>query len=102
MAAQPEGLPVIFPTVAGCPSGIVSKFPRVLQCQECGVTADAATVGLPETGLAKPALVHILSDLRFHSRPWTGGHTDNPRLCRVCRLARGCQCHGCRDERRGA
>jgi len=37
------------------PPGILSLSPRVLQCEECGVTADAATVGLPETALKTAA-----------------------------------------------
>lgn len=37
--------------MSGHPPGILSLSPRVLQCEECGVTADAATVGLPETAL---------------------------------------------------
>jgi hypothetical protein len=102
MAAQPAELPVIFPTVPGCPNGIISREPRILQCQECGVTADAASVGLPESGRRNPALVHILSDLHFHTHPWPDGRTDNFRLCRACRLARGCECWNCRDERRDA
>lgn len=72
------------------PPGILSLSPRVLQCEECGVTADAATVGLPVTALKQPQLVHLLSGLRFHAHSWPDGRTDNPRLCRACRLARGC------------
>lgn len=101
-AAQPAGLPVIFPTVPGTVNGIVSLDPRILQCQECGATDDADSVGLSETGRRNPAMVHILSSMRFHPRPWSGGQTDNPRLCRDCRLARGCGCLMCADERRGA
>ena len=39
------------------PPGILSLSPRVLQCEECGVTADAATVGLPKTALKQPQIV---------------------------------------------
>ena len=85
----------------GNPTGILSLTPRVLQCQECGVTADATTIGLPVTALAKPQLVHLLSGLRFHAHSWPDGRTDNPRLCRDCRLARGCRCWSCDWERRG-
>ena len=85
----------------GHPPGILSLSPRVLQCEECGVTADAATVGLPETALKQPQLVHLLSGLRFHAHSWPDGRTDNPRLCRACRLARGCHCWSCDWERRG-
>lgn len=69
--------------MSGHPPGILSLSPRVLQCEECGVTADAATVGLPETALKQPQ------------------RTDNPRLCRACRLARGCHCWSCDWVRRG-
>lgn len=99
--AQPAGLPLILPTVAGMVAGIVSDAPRVIQCQECGVTDDADSVGLPETGRRNPAMVHILSSLHFHSRPWSGGQVDNPRLCRACRQARECTCVECRSERGG-
>ncbi len=71
--------------MSGHPPGILSLSPRVLQCEECGVTADAATVGLPETALKQPQLVHLLSGLRFHAHSWPDGRTDNPRLCRACR-----------------
>ena len=97
-----DTLPFIEPTLPNRPNGIISLDPRVLQCQECGVKADADSVGLPESGRQHPALVHILSALHFHSRPWTTGQTDNPRLCRACRLGRGCTCPACNDERRGA
>ena len=66
-----------------------------------GVTADADTVGLPETALKQPQLVHLLSGLRFHAHTWPDGRTDNPRLCRACRLARGCRCWSCDWERGG-
>lgn len=83
----------------GDPSGIVSITPRVLRCEECGVTADAASVGLPATALHKPQLVHLLSGLHFHSQPWPDDRTDNPRLCRACRVARGCHCWNCGRDR---
>ena len=101
MAAQPA-LPLLAPTVPGCVEGIISLDPRVLQCQECGATADADSVGLSVTGRQNPAMVHLLSGLHFHPLPWSGGQTDNPRLCRDCRMARSCDCMRCEDERRGA
>ena len=39
--------------------------------------------------------------LRFHTHSWPDGRTDNPRLCRACRLARGCRCWSCDWERGG-
>ncbi len=91
----------IQPTVPGMVEGIISDRPRILQCQECGVTDDAASVGSPQLGLRKPVVVHLRSSLRFHSvQPWPDGRTDNPRLCRDCRLARGCHCQRCDEERR--
>ena len=105
MSAQPaESLPVIFPTVPGKVAGIVNMTPVTVQCQECGALATCETVGLPsKIGKAgEAACVLILSGFHFHSYPWSDGRTDNPRLCRPCRMARQCQCHRCREERRGA
>lgn len=96
-----DTLPLIHPTVPGSVEGIISLSPRVIQCQECGVTDDPDTVGLPVTARKNAAFVHVLSSLHFHAAPWTTGHTDNPRLCRECRLARGCECGGCGRERVG-
>lgn len=87
------------PTIPGFTEGIVSVDPRVLQCQECGITDSSETLGI---GPGKPSLVHILSTLRFHTHGWPDGRTDNPRLCRKCRLARGCDCTECRCERTGS
>ena len=41
-----------------------------------------------------------LRGARFHSGGWPDG--TNPRLCRDCRLARGCDCRNCQHERRGS
>jgi|JI8StandDraft_1071087.scaffolds.fasta_scaffold70942_1 hypothetical protein len=79
--------------------GIVSLDPRVLECEECRASADADTIGLPITGRRNPAMVHLLSGFKFHHLDWPDG--SNPRLCRRCRLARGCTCHACEVERRG-
>lgn len=94
-----DALPVQWPTLPGKVEGIVSLDPCTIQCRGCG------TVDNPETLRLRPdrvAMVIILSRIRFHPTVWTTGHEDNPRLCRECRLARGCQCHACKDERRGA
>lgn len=80
------------------PPGVVSITPRILECQECGVRDDADTVGLPRSARANPNLVHVCSTLRFHPRGWPDG--TNPRLCKQCRLARGCKCWRCEWERR--
>ena len=76
--------------------GVLSARPMRLQCEACGLTDDAESRGWPEGG------VLVLSTIHHHGRAsWTTGHTDNPRLCRTCRLARGCQCDGCKWERQG-
>ncbi len=68
-------LPLIYPTGPGNALGVISDHPRILQSQECGVTDDPETLGVPLGGVRNPSLVHILSSLRFHSREWTSGHT---------------------------
>lgn len=103
MGAQPaEALPALWPTVPGCVDGIVSLSPAIIQCRECGVTDTCESVGLPSKAgeRGELAIVVILSDIRFHPRTWDDGRTDNPRLCRPCRLARGCTCQHCNDERK--
>lgn len=92
---------IIEPTIPGTVNGIVSLDPRVLQCQDCGAKDDADTVGLPETARKRPNLVHIRSSMRFHVGGWDGDPDNNPRLCRDCRLARGCTCGSCEYERGG-
>lgn len=76
-------LPLIYPSVNGVP-GVISRDPIRIQCQGCGRIEPLKTGNL----------------LRFHAAPWTSGHTDNPRLCVACRIARGCICVWCADERR--
>ena len=56
------------------------------------------SVGLSRTGRANAAVVIILSRIRFHPHPWTGGQVGNPRLCADCRKARRCECYNCREE----
>ena len=78
------------PTLAGMVDGIVGRdlLGWTVQCRECG---DTATDGW----LFR--LVGIQA-IRFHRGGWPDG--TNPRLCRACRLARGCHCTGCDEERR--
>ena len=85
----------IYPTAPGCVEGIISRDPVRIQCQECGRIDSALSLGLKRT---TPAAVIQASTIRFHPAGW-GDKTD-PRLCRVCRLARGCTCHRCTEERR--
>ena len=95
----PRPCDTIHPTVPGLVNGIISRDPRQIQCQECGCIEDWETTGGRPDRRVNPAMVHILSSLHFHTRTWTSGHADNPRLCRDCRLARGCTCGNCADER---
>lgn len=78
------------PTLPGCIDGIVGNdlLGWTVQCRECGTT---------KTG---PHLILLVSSLgfRFHTPSWPDG--TNPRLCRACRLARGCTCWSCGEERR--
>lgn len=87
-------LPLIEPPAPGCIDGIVSVDPPRVQCQECGVIADRDSLGLKRGGIG---LVVICSGIRFHAKPWPDG---NPRLCRACRVSRGCTCVVCAWERR--
>ena len=93
-----DALPTILPSVTGVP-GIVGLDPVRIQCQQCGVIDDPDTLGC-RTAHRNPSLAVVLSDIRFHADLWSSGHTDNPRLCRDCRQARGCTCTSCSDERR--
>lgn len=95
--AQPPA-PVQRPTLPGMVEGIVSLDPLTIQCRGCGVVDTSGSLRVRED---RVAMVIILSSIRFHSTVWTTGHTDNPRLCRACRQARGCQCESCQFERRG-
>jgi hypothetical protein len=78
--------------------GIICRDPYTVQCSECGATDDPDTLGVPQTGRTNPNLVLVLTRIRFHSKGWDDG--TNPRLCRPCRLARGCTCWSCDNERR--
>lgn len=97
-----DTLPLIAHTLPGKVEGVISLDPLTVQCQECGATDDPDTVGLPRTARTPEGevLVVILSGIRFHARAWPDGRTDNPRLCRACRLSRGCRCVSCESERR--
>ena len=78
------------PTLPGLVDGIVERdlLGWAVQCRECGRIGRGATV-----------LLAILDGgIRFHELP----DGTNPRLCRDCRLARGCDCYHCGEERRHA
>ena len=78
------------PTLAGMVDGIVGHdlLGWTVQCRQCGRIGRGAT-----------ALLAILDGgIRFHFPAWPDG--TNPRLCRTCRLARGCRCTSCDEERR--
>ena len=89
----PEGgvmLPVIYPTLPGKTSGVISLDPPRVQCQECGIIGEhpwSLMLAVRQCGL------------RFH-RGWVG------RLCRECRMVRsvaeGCGCTRCREDRTGS
>lgn len=79
----------LLPTLPGMVDGIVGHdlLGWTVQCADCHDTVTA------------PKIWQAIQDrgMRFH--PWPDG--TNPRLCRACRLARGCDCHGCECERQG-
>lgn len=80
------------PTLPEMVDGIVERdlLGWAVQCRECGRIGRGATV-----------LMAILDGgVRFHLPAWPDG--TNPRLCRDCRLARGCDCYHCGEERRHA
>lgn len=79
------------PTLAGMVEGIVGHdlLGWTVQCRECG---DTNTHAVPLLAMSYP------KNIRFHYGGWPDG--TNPRLCRACRLARGCHCTGCGEERR--
>ena len=78
------------PTLDDCVDGVICDDPWTVACRDCG-----------RTGTGKHVLLAILDgdDCRFHIGGWPDG--TNPRLCRACRLARGCDCYGCQCEREG-
>lgn len=85
-AVQPSLLPDILPALPGCVAGVVGQKPWQIQCQECGDISEH-----------KHLLLAIRAkEMVFH--PWEDG--NNPRLCQDCRLARGCTCWKCAEERR--
>ena len=85
--ATPDELRIA-PTLGGCVDGVICDDPWTVACRDCG-----------RTGTGKHVLLAILDgdDCRFHIGGWPDG--TNPRLCRACRLARGCDCRLCRKER---
>ena len=84
-----ETLPLILPSLPGHLDGVIGLDPVRLQCQECG-----------RVGEGRTALAAIYDGgLHYHRSAWPDG--TNPRLCRECRLARGCSCDQCRRERAG-
>lgn len=75
-------------TLPGHAEGIIARDPWRIQCQECGLISQD-----------KSALIAIRRHgLIFHT--WPDG--TSTRLCRTCRLERGCRCENCEEERRGA
>ena len=89
------------PTLPGKAEGIVGLDPIEIQCRGCGAVDNPDTLRIARDHPRAVALVILLSSIHFHARPWTTGHTDNPRLCKQCRQARGCRCEACSYERRG-
>ncbi|MBB1511997.1 hypothetical protein H5399_05180 [Tessaracoccus sp. MC1627] len=78
----------MLPTLPGLVEGIVAQdlLGWAVQCRGCG-----------HIGRGRWVLLAVLDGgLRFHE--WPDG--TNPRLCRDCRLARGCTCYYCAEERR--
>lgn len=82
MTTQLPTLPVYLDGIVG-----FDLLGWTVQCSECATTA---TDGW---------LFRLVSMQGFRFHPWPDG--TNPRLCRNCRLARGCGCQSCTDERRG-
>ena len=77
------------PTLPGHLEGVVEHtlVDWAVQCRECG-----------RIGRGPRVLLAILDGgIRFHE--WPDG--TNPRLCRDCRLSRGCSCWTCSEERKG-
>lgn len=82
----------LLPTLPGMVDGIVGRdlLGWTVQCSQCGTTNTDPSLLIAMRG--KTAI-------RFHYGAWDDG--TNPRLCRDCRLGRGCDCQGCREERAG-
>lgn len=81
-------LPLLRPTLPGRVEGYVCDNPPTVQCQECGAEFTHRHIGVLIT----------TSGCQFHHGGWPDG--TNPRLCRDCRLARGCHCATCDSSRR--
>lgn len=78
------------PTLPDMVDGIVGRdlLGVTLQCRDCGDTVTATRIWQAIRARA----------MHFHAIGWPDG--TNPRLCRDCRLARGCRCERCEEERR--
>lgn len=85
-------------SIPDAPRGVLSIAPRVLVCEQRHARADAASVGNPAVVDRHPGIVETLSHFGFHRGGWSSSD-DDPRLCRPCRLARGCGCDRCENER---
>ena len=83
--------PKQLPTLPGCVDGVVGHDLTgwTVQCRDCGRTSTNEVV----------LLAIRERETRFHTRGWPDG--SNPRLCRECRLNRGCHCQNCEEERQG-
>lgn len=77
------------PTLPGMVDGIVGRdlLGWTIQCRGCGRTSTARRVH------------DAMRELGAHFHKWPDD--TNPRLCRDCRLTRGCDCHRCKCERQG-
>lgn len=91
----------LLPTVPGKVEGIVNLDPPTLQCQECGELDTLEAHGM-RSDPERLGLLVVLSKTHFHGQTWPDGHTDNPRLCRSCRIKRGCRCSECKADRTGS
>lgn len=83
------------PTLPGHVDGVIANDLTgiTIQCRGCGRTGTHPTSPIIAMNNAGRA--------RFHGKTgWPDG--TNPRLCQECRLARGCTCYHCEEERRGA
>lgn len=80
-------MPDLTPTLPGYVNGIIGRDPWRIQCQDCALISEDD---------------HLILALKRHGgmifhHGWPDG--TNPRLCRACRLARGCHCDACERER---
>lgn len=78
---------VLQPTLPGCVQGIVGMDPWRVQCQTCGHITE------------NESLFFAIRERAMTFHEWPDG--SNPRMCRDCRLARGCDCDPCKRERQG-